>query len=67
MLKVIRTLRLARPLISNTTSILASNTKPHQIQTSNFHGTVKRLGGGDHEYVVCTYLNQFYFLFVSNN
>ena len=52
MLKVLRTLRLVRPLIANSTSILASNTRINQIQASNFHASIKRLGGGDHEYVV---------------
>ena len=53
MLKILRTLKLVRPIVVNSSSILASSSKFNQIQSNSFHASVKKLGGGDHEFVVC--------------
>jgi NADH dehydrogenase (ubiquinone) flavoprotein 2 len=52
MFKALRTLKLVRPLVVNSTTTLASNSnKLNPIKASNFHTTVNKQGGGDHEYV----------------
>ena len=55
MLKVLRTLNLARPLLANSASVLASNAKLNQIQISNFHATPSKLSGADADYIVIFY------------
>lgn len=57
MLKAIGNLKLIRPLISNSASLLAtssnvvSSRQPSLIKSTSFHTSIKVLGGGDHEFV----------------
>ncbi len=61
MLKIIGNLKLIRPLVANSSSILAAtnivSTKQHMlVNNSKFHTSVKILGGGEQEYIVRIFL-----------
>ncbi len=57
MLKIIGNLKLIRPLVANSSNLLAtanvvSNKQHMLVNNSKFHTSIKVLGGGEQEYIV---------------
>lgn len=60
MLKAIGTLRLVRPLMASAASV-SSTQSSKQLAKCDFHTSAKRLGGGEHEFLVNFLTNKNHF------